>query len=283
MISAGAVEAANVEELLDRSRSILREAIGATGVDVRLVDPTLLPPEPLPATEDQVTDAATVVALDLPPQRALDPLEQEFVSSARNLIANAVLRRAAEDKTRHQALHDMLTGLPNRLLFLDRLAHALARVGREQGSCAVLFIDLDGFKAVNDTYGHAAGDQILMATADRLTGVLRRGDTAARFSGDEFVILCERATGDEGLRVAERVIDLLGQPVPLPPRGTGSATGSTTGTATVGASIGVAEARPGDDPELVLRLADTAMYQAEAAGKGTVVRAPVPGRPAPVG
>ncbi len=267
-ISTGAVEAWSIDELLHRSSTILRDAMAPHTIDIHLTDPTLLPTPLTPSSPIEHTDATTVVALNLP--TTLDPHEREFLTSAHNLIANAILRRAAEEKTRHQALHDMLTGLPNRLLFLDRLAHTLARDHRNNTTCTVFFIDLDGFKTINDTYGHAAGDQILMTTADRLTAICRKGDTAARFSGDEFVLLCDNTTAAEATRIGHRLIELLGQPVPLPPQET---EGTASTIARVGASIGVAKAHPNDNPELILHRADAAMYEAKNSGKGRVVTA----------
>ncbi len=271
-LSAGALQAGDVHQLIARSAHLTGDAIGVPDVDMRLVDPTMVPREPGPAPPDKAADAARVLTLDVPGQRPLDPVERDFVSSACNLVANAVLRRAAEAKSRHQAMHDVLTGLPNRPLFLDRLEHAIARFRRDHGSCVVLFIDLDGFKAINGSYGHAAGDQILVVTAHRLTSLLRPGDTVARFSGDEFVVLCENATASGGLRIAERLKDTLGAPVRLPPLAARGAVASAPArTATVGASIGVAVARQGDDPELILQRADAAMHEAKSSGSGRVV------------
>jgi diguanylate cyclase (GGDEF)-like protein len=155
----------------------------------------------------------------------------------------------------HQAYHDSLTGLPNRELFVDRLAGALARSGRSGQPVGVLFLDLDGFKNVNDSQGHAAGDELLRTVAERLSGSLRSGDTAARFGGDEFAILLEALADElEAQVVADRILEAVREPLELggePLR--------------VTASIGIATARDGDaDP---LRDADLAMYTAKAGGK----------------
>jgi diguanylate cyclase (GGDEF)-like protein/PAS domain S-box-containing protein len=165
-------------------------------------------------------------------------------------------RKELEAQLVHQAFHDGLTGLANRTLFAERVEHALARTGH--GDLAVLFIDLDDFKHVNDSLGHAAGDQLLVAAARRLQGALRPSDTAARLGGDEFAVLLERvADADAAAAVAARVLDTLHQPFGLNGR-----------TIPIKASLGVATGRPGvDGAEELLRNADVAMYAAKAGGK----------------
>jgi diguanylate cyclase (GGDEF)-like protein len=159
-----------------------------------------------------------------------------------------VERRRHEAELAHQALHDPLTGLPNRALFADRLRLALSRLGRTQTRLAVLFLDLDGFKAINDSLGHGAGDQFLVEVAQRLRGVLRGGDTAARLGGDEFVILCEDVAGaSEARMIAARVVDELPGSV----------------------SVGIALATDGtEDPTALVRAADAAMYAVKRSGGG---------------
>ena len=133
-------------------------------------------------------------------------------------------RKGLEEELKHQAFHDALSGLANRALFLDRLEHALARATRSQSLLAVLFLDLDDFKLVNDSLGHAAGDELLVAVAGRLIKSLRAGDTAARFGGDEFAVLLEEISGlDEACQVAERIIAELQRPLAdRGPRGSGA-------------------------------------------------------------
>jgi diguanylate cyclase (GGDEF)-like protein len=172
-----------------------------------------------------------------------------------------------KEQLRHQALHDPLTGLPNRTLFLDRVRHAVDSAGRSGVWPAVLYLDLDGFKPVNDTFGHEAGDVLLRTVADRLRGCLRPADTAARLGGDEFVVLLNGPIDRFGVaRVIERIRAQLDVPVLL---GEGVVT-------TVGASIGVAL---GDvdtrDADALVRDADIAMYTAKrAAGNDYVIYAP---------
>jgi diguanylate cyclase (GGDEF)-like protein len=182
------------------------------------------------------------------------------VGALRRAIALAVERKRVEARLSHQALHDDLTGLPNRALFLDRLGQALPRLGRHATSLAVLFLDLDRFKAVNDVLGHAAGDELLRAVASRLEGVLRAGDTAARLSGDEFTVLCEDVAGERhAIGVAERVVEALRDPFIL-------AGGDEVN---VGTSVGIALAtEPTADADALLREADAAMYRAKERGGG---------------
>jgi diguanylate cyclase (GGDEF)-like protein/PAS domain S-box-containing protein len=156
-----------------------------------------------------------------------------------------------------QALHDPLTRLPNRLLLMDRARHALSRLHRSSGVVAMLFIDLDKFKAVNDTLGHDVGDQLLIAVSERLAELMRDTDTIARLGGDEFVILADDIESEaEALALAERVLDALARPLQI-----GSA------ELAIQASVGVSASRSADtDPESMLREADLAMYRAKGAG-----------------
>ena len=168
-------------------------------------------------------------------------------------------RRAAERLLEHQALHDPLTGLPNRALFLDRLEHALARARRPGSSLAVYFCDVDDFKDVNDSLGHDAGDELLIALPPRLREGLRAGDTVARFGGDEFVILCEElASESEAIRIAERIGEAFALPFELEGR-----------PHHLSVSVGVVFARGGAATAAeALRDADAAMYRAKARSKG---------------
>ncbi len=166
--------------------------------------------------------------------------------------------RQFERQLAHQALHDSLTGLPNRTLLLDRLRQGLARVERHGQRLAVLFIDLDDFKLINDSLGHPVGDRLLIDVGGRLRSTLRSSDTVARFGGDEFVMLCEELHGEhDAVGAAARVKDALREPFVL--EGAGHR---------VSASIGVAVASPGATPDDLLRDADTAMYSAKEVGPG---------------
>jgi diguanylate cyclase (GGDEF)-like protein len=164
---------------------------------------------------------------------------------------------------RHQALHDALTGLPNRVLALDRGEQMLGRARRQNLPVAALYVDLDGFKQVNDTFGHAAGDELLRTVAARLASVVREGDTAARLGGDEFIVLVEGSTLDAGPElVAERLLEVLNEPYEI----NGAGRGQLAVTASIGIAFGLRE-----DADELLRDADTALYEAKAAGKNRYV------------
>jgi diguanylate cyclase (GGDEF)-like protein/PAS domain S-box-containing protein len=181
---------------------------------------------------------------------------QAVLVVAQDVTARLVLER----QLAHQAFHDPLTGLPNRLLFRDRLEHALARRAEHAGSIAVLFLDLDEFKVVNDTLGHEAGDRLLVAVADRLRRCLREHDTLARLGGDEFTVLLEDLPDPKMAGVlAERVTEILRTPFHLDDR-----------EIVVTASVGIAVPTIGAHADEVLRLADVAMYEAKHRGRDRV-------------
>jgi diguanylate cyclase (GGDEF)-like protein/PAS domain S-box-containing protein len=168
-------------------------------------------------------------------------------------VADVTERREAGDRLAHLALYDQLTGLPNRVAALDAL-DATQQAGEP---VAVLFIDLDGFKAVNDQYGHQTGDAVLAKTASRLTAVVRPHDVTARLAGDEFVIICPGLTDETGARaLADRIETTLRAPMLI-----GDA------TVQIGASIGIAMSAAGDDTSALLSTADAAMYEAKRANK----------------
>ncbi|PRY13894.1 diguanylate cyclase domain-containing protein [Kineococcus rhizosphaerae] len=177
------------------------------------------------------------------------------------LVEDVTERRAAQAELRHTALHDPLTGLPNRRLFLDRLEHAVAAAARGAGHAGLLYVDLDGFKAVNDTAGHQAGDDLLVQVARLLTGCVRPGDSVARLGGDEFAVVCSGPTSEADLvAIGTRVLAALRDPLDVGGH-----------QAVVGASIGVRWCSGPASVDELVRDADAAMYEAKRAGKGRVV------------
>jgi diguanylate cyclase (GGDEF)-like protein/PAS domain S-box-containing protein len=204
------------------------------------------------------TESHTTVAL----VRDRDGRPQSF----HVLIQDETSRFAAEERRREteatlafQASHDTLTSLPNRALFGERLRSAISRVRRGHGKVAVLFIDLDRFKYINDSMGHNAGDQVLFEVAARLSQVLRPDDLLGRFGGDEFTILCERVdSAASASRIADRVIEAIAEPMYVGGR-----------EVHIGASVGIAlAANRNATPEGLLSDADAAMYRAKDAGRG---------------
>jgi diguanylate cyclase (GGDEF)-like protein len=170
-------------------------------------------------------------------------------------------RIAAEETAHRAARHDSLTGLPNRLLFTERTGEALGRVWKQGCRCAVLFIDLDGFKPVNDQYGHAAGDALLIEIAERLQQRVPAGSSVGRLGGDEFAVMIEIGDGEDASALAERrILREIQRPFAINGK-----------TVTVGATIGVAIGpESGRRAEDLIHAADLAMYEGKHAGRGTV-------------
>ena len=173
------------------------------------------------------------------------------------IARDATVRKLHEDQLEHQATHDPLTGLANRKLFDELLVRAVFRSERSRRAIAVLYMDLDGFKDVNDVFGHQAGDRVLAETSRRLESVIRPGDIVARLGGDEFVVLCESlATPDDAEKIAARVVQAIGRPIPV-----------AAGVATVSASVGIAIGSPGESAASIVARADEAMYRTKQEGK----------------
>jgi diguanylate cyclase (GGDEF)-like protein/PAS domain S-box-containing protein len=186
-----------------------------------------------------------------------DPIVRGIVINTRDVSE----RRLLEAQLKHQAFHDPLTGLANRSLFIDRVTHALARARRARSTVAVLFLDLDNFKNINDSLGHVAGDRLLVAAAVRLVGCVRTTDTAARLGGDEFAVLLEDPSGDDSApAVAERITTAMAAPFTVEGK-----------EVFVSASVGIATAEAassnGEAASDLLRNADMAMYTAKSRGK----------------
>ena len=209
-------------------------------------------------------------ALDLY-RSTVGPLSPGAVSDAQTLadvaasyLVNAQARvdlRHSSDRSRYEALHDALTGLPNRILLIDRLEQAFRRTTRTTARFAALFLDLDRLKSVNDSYGHAVGDELLAAVGDRLTRVVRPGDTAARMSGDEFVVLCEELHEPaDAVSIGHRLLAALAAPFQL-----------SGMVVEISASIGIAYVgRAERSAEQLLQDADSAMYEAKRQGGNAI-------------
>src|SRR5215216_3263989 len=187
--------------------------------------------------------------------------QRELESEHRALKQALEERHALEEALLHQAFYDKLTGLPNRALLFDRLQHSFLEAVRHRQALALLFVDLDGFKSVNDQFGHAIGDQLLIEVAKRMLSTVRKEDTVARLGGDEFtVVVKDPFSLDMAVGVAKRVLESISEPYQI----------SETDL-NISASIGVSMSYPkGDQPEDLLREADDAMYLAKSSGKSKI-------------
>ena len=188
------------------------------------------------------------------------PEEKQFLQSVAYILAELIQHRQLEEKVKQQAEFDALTGLPNRSLFRDRLSQALAMAERANKNVALMFIDLDRFKQVNDTLGHDAGDQLLEEAARRISSCIRKSDTAARLGGDEFTVTLQEVTNFSYVTfAAQRILQQLSRPFQL-----------KLGEASIAGSIGIALfPRDASDMETLLTKADAAMYLAKESGRGT--------------
>jgi diguanylate cyclase (GGDEF)-like protein len=199
-----------------------------------------------------------VIAVHSSSVGAFSAEDAHWLQSMADLLASALDREDSEARMRHQSLHDALTGLPNRSLFYDRIEHAFARAHRARSLVAVFLLDVDQFKTINDSLGHEAGDDLLIALSGRLEHVIRGSDTVARLGGDEFVVCCEVESESEAFAVAARIADAWERPIPL----------KTGGEIFVSASIGITIAARTQSAETMLREADAAMYRAKEGGRG---------------
>jgi diguanylate cyclase (GGDEF)-like protein/PAS domain S-box-containing protein len=189
--------------------------------------------------------------------RVTDLRHDETVQGAVLTIRDVTEQHQLEDRLKHQAFHDTLTGLPNRALFTDRAEHAIAVAQRNGTTAAVLFVDLDDFKIVNDTMGHAVGDELLARVAERLAAVARESDTAARLGGDEFALLIENLADPGAAEAfADRVVSAFGEPFEL-----------SAGPVLAGASVGVATTADSPDAGELVQHADLSLYAAKSQGK----------------
>jgi diguanylate cyclase (GGDEF)-like protein len=214
-----------------------------------------------PERPRHTTEVIGVLAVWWPEPHAPDSEELARLASWADLAAVAVSHARTELRLAHEATHDPLTGLANRTLLEDRMRHALLGARRTRRSVAVLFIDLDRFKVVNDSLGHDHGDELLTAVARRLEAVVRPADTVARFGGDEFVVFVPDVTGaDVAQQLGERLLEAIVEPYALRGR-----------TSVIGASIGIAIGGHDADPVRLLADADSALYDAKGRGRQRVM------------
>ncbi len=226
----------------------------------RLLERTLGTPGVVFEMETQVRDPSE--ATRWVHARVVNMLDDPVVAGIVANVQDITDRKRVEEELRHQAFHDGLTGLPNRGLLVDRIAQAVRRSARRGTDPAVIYIDLDGFKSVNDHFGHDGGDQLLREVAARLDRTVRSEDTVARLGGDEFAVLVEENHGEaaEARTTADRILQALREPVEVDGQ-----------DVVVSASLGIAVGDVGGDAGALLRNADIAMYRAKAAGKARVV------------
>jgi diguanylate cyclase (GGDEF)-like protein/PAS domain S-box-containing protein len=250
---AGADAASLAAEVVE----MLCTRLPIVGAEVRLVGGSALAGKGAAPEPGLMLSIGLGHELLIAPERELADHELSLVRAVAHTLTTALARLRGEERVRHEAVHDPLTGLANRTLLQDRLEHALAKSERLGTETAVLFIDLDNFKDVNDRYGHVAGDAVLMELGRRLRTAIRPGDTIARFGGDEFVAVCEDVDRQSAVLVGERILEAIRMP-------------TTTGAAEHWMSASVGIALGGGEPEVLLDHADVAAYRAKSAGRGRI-------------
>jgi diguanylate cyclase (GGDEF)-like protein/PAS domain S-box-containing protein len=252
-----ALGGADPADLAHEAVELIRVTLPVAGAEVRLAAGEVLASDGPPTGTRVRVPVGAEDELVAWLERAITDDEMSFLRAIANTLATALARLRSEDRMRHEALHDPLTGLANRTLLRDRLEHALARSTREEQLTGVLFVDLDDFKLVNDAHGHAAGDAVLVQLGERLLAAVRPADTVARLGGDEFVVVCEEVDEAEAMALGQRLEEAIRAPLTVADVGY-----------TLSASIGVALGRT--DPDALLADADAAVYQAKAAGGSRV-------------
>jgi diguanylate cyclase (GGDEF)-like protein/PAS domain S-box-containing protein len=256
-ISQRALAGADPAVLATDALELMRATLPISGAEVRLATGGVL------ASTGELTDEATEQsirsgdALIVAPEGDLGEEEMKLLHAVADVLATALARLRGEERMRHDAVHDPLTGLANRTLLRDRLEQALARSQRKGGASGLLFVDLDNFKQVNDEYGHAMGDAVLVELGNRLQTAVRPTDTVARLGGDEFVVVCEELDEETAVALGRRLHDALESPLVI------------DGIEhKLSASIGIALGQA--DPDGLLGNADAAVYRAKAHGRGRV-------------
>ena len=256
-ISQHALAGGDPAVLATDALELMRTNLPICGAEVRLATGTVL------ASTGVLTDEATERSIGsgdellIAPERELTDEEMSLLHAVADVLATALARLRGEERMRHDAVHDPLTGLANRTLLRDRLEQALARSRRKGGASGLLFVDLDNFKQVNDEYGHATGDAVLVELGKRLQRAVRPSDTVARLGGDEFVVVCEELDEQTAVALGRRLHQALEQPLVI---------GGIEHK--LSASIGIALGQT--DPDGLLGNADAAVYRAKAHGRGRV-------------
>jgi diguanylate cyclase (GGDEF)-like protein/PAS domain S-box-containing protein len=249
-----ALAGAEPAELAAEAVELLRRRLPVDGARVRLDDGRTLAEAGPVGHGAMRLPIGTGDELLVTPAQELSDEEMGIVRAVANTLTVALARLRDEAQMRHDAVHDPLTHLANRILLRDRLEQAQARTARDGGETGVLFVDLDGFKAINDTHGHGAGDAVLVEFGARLMAAVRPADTVARVGGDEFVVVCDQIDDAAVRSLATRLQDAIRPPVSVGER-----------ELEVTASVGIALGR---DPYALLADADAAAYRAKSAGGG---------------
>src|SRR4051794_27859819 len=259
-----ALAGADVADLAAEAVEKLRETLPLTGAFVVRESITLAawgPSAGGAALRFEIrTGDETFGEVGVVPSQPLNEDQENFLRGIANVLATAMGRLRSDEQMRHEALHDPLTGLANRALCRERLIHALARTGRDDGSACVLFIDLDDFKAVNDLYGHAAGDALLIALGRGRVATVRPADRGARLGGDEFVVVWGDIEESTAIALGHRLTEAIHEPMDVDGV-------EYRLSASIGIALGTAGRR---DPDSLLADADAAAYRAKAEGRGRV-------------
>jgi len=256
-ISQRALAGADPAVLATDALELMRTTMPITGAEVRLAIGGVLTSTghlTAEATEQSIGSGDELVVA---PERELGRDEIDLLHTVADVLATALTRLRGEERMRHDAVHDPLTGLANRTLLRDRLEQALARSQRRGGASGLLFVDLDNFKEVNDEYGHGMGDAVLVELGQRLQLAVRPTDTVARLGGDEFVVVCEELDERTAVALGRRLHDALERPLVI-----------DDVEHRLSASIGIALGQA--DADGLLGAADAAVYRAKAHGRGRI-------------
>jgi diguanylate cyclase (GGDEF)-like protein/PAS domain S-box-containing protein len=256
-ISQRALAGADPAVLATDALELMRTTMPISGAEVRLAKGGVLASAGLLTAEATEQSIGSGDELVVAPERDFNDDEIELLHTVADVLATALARLRGEERMRYDAVHDPLTGLANRTLLRDRLEQALARSQRRGGASGLLFVDLDNFKRVNDEYGHAMGDAVLVELGQRLQLAVRPTDTVARLGGDEFVVVCEELDEQTAIALGRRLHDALERPLVI--EGVEHR---------LSASIGIALGQA--DPDGLLGNADAAVYRAKAHGRGRV-------------